>query len=184
MPDSSTAIVRDALCRADQAHWTRQPPQSDHARLRYLLAHAPDVPVLAAGLHTTPRTVNRVLDQRVRTCGKGLHQAIHAEVARLWQPRVRQRARQRAHGMRVSFRAWFGFDAAAGSSDDGRVRRLCVTLLPHHVELLFQAHARDADENELRHILADAIGAAYFHLPINSSERVRLTDIDYVDFDY
>ncbi len=184
MPDPSTPVVRDALDRADQAHWTRQPPQSDHARLRYLLAHTRDVRDLAARLHTTPRTLNRVLGQRVRRCSDPLHRAVHTEVARLWQPRVRLRARQAARGMRVSFRAWFGFDAAAGSSDDGRVRRLSVTLLPYHADLLFQAHARGADEDRLRGLLAEAIGVAYFHLPINSSENVRLTDIDYLDVDY
>jgi hypothetical protein len=184
MPDLNTLPVRDGLERADRAHWTRQPPQSDHARLRFLLTQTPDVVVLAARLGTTPRTLKRILDQQVRKCRGGLRQAIHAEVAALWQPRVRQRARQEAHGMRICFRGWFGFAAAGGSSDDGRVRMLTVDLRAYHVRLLFEAYARDAGEDELRRILADAIGVAYFNLPEGGPHIVRLNDIDFVDFDY
>ena len=184
MPDLNTLPVRDGLVRADRAHWTRQPPQSDHARLRFLLTQTPDIVALAARLGTTPRTLKRILDQQVRKCRKGLHQAIQAEAAALWQPRVRQRARQAAHSMRVCFRGRFGYTASRGSSDDGRVRMLTVTLRPYHVGLLLEAYARDASEDELRRIVGDVIGVAYFNLPEGGPDMVRLNDIDFIDFDY
>ena len=65
--------------------------------------------------------------------------------------------------MMVSFRAWLGFTAAAGSSDDPRLRFLTLSLQAPYIERLFTARHRNAPEDELRRILSDALGACYFH---------------------
>ncbi len=41
--------------------------------------------------------------------------------------------------MMVSFRAWLGFTAAAGSSDDPRLRFLTLSLQAPYIERLFTA---------------------------------------------
>jgi hypothetical protein len=61
-------------------------------------------------------------------------QAAHTEreVLRRWQPQVRRRAHRTIVDndglMTVSFRAWFGFTAAVGTTDDPRLRFLTTSL--------------------------------------------------------
>lgn len=92
---------------------------------------------------------------------------------------------QQLPGMCVYFRAWFGFDGATGSSDDGRMRQLAHDVPTSYAARLFEARYREAHEKELRIILGDAIGEAYFRVsPVNGMSVVRLTDIQYLEFSY
>ncbi|MFJ2112109.1 hypothetical protein ACIOEX_09395 [Streptomyces sp. NPDC087850] len=85
----------------------------------------------------------------------------------------------------VHFKAWFGFTGAAGSSDDGRVRHITEWLPTAYAARLFQARYRNADEGELREIIADAVGEAYFNVsPRGKLHMVALTDIVYIKFSY
>ncbi|WP_407701041.1 telomere-protecting terminal protein Tpg [Wenjunlia vitaminophila] len=62
-----------------------------------------------------------------------LREALSREVRKVWQPRVRARARKRAAtttGITVETRARFGCTAPVGTTDDGRFRRLTVHLSP------------------------------------------------------
>ncbi|KIF67151.1 hypothetical protein HY68_36260 [Streptomyces sp. AcH 505] len=189
--DLHTNSIADAIDIADAHHWTRQPPRSDHARLRFLLRHHTNIHTLAAHLHTTPATVEEILARRETPKPGGLlHRAIVKDLIRLWQPRVRHRIHQQVlagqHlGMMVHFRAWFGFTGSAGSSDEGRVRQLSHALYPPYPARLFDARYRNADEEELRDILGNAVGEAYFKVsPVGRLNQVRLTEIDFVEFAY
>ncbi|MEU6325164.1 hypothetical protein [Streptomyces sp. NPDC047009] len=185
-----TASVAEALDIADAHHWTRQPPLSDRARLRFLNAYHTDIHALAERLNTAPGTVRSILDRSQTTLDEPLRQAILREVIRLWQPRVRRRAHREIAtdphlGIWVQFRAWFGFNGAVGSSDDGRRRDLSQGLAHPFPARLFEARYRNAPEHELRQIVADAVGEAYFGVsPSGRLHMVRFTDIEYIAFSY
>jgi hypothetical protein len=185
-----TNSVAEALDIADAHHWTRQPPLSDRARLRFLNSRGADLSTLAGHLHTTPRTLQSILTNKRNAPNEALRQAILKEVIRLWQPRVRRRAHRaigdQQHSLWVHFQGWFGFNAAAGSSDDGRVRGLSQALHHPYPARLLEARHRSADEQELRSIVADAVGEAYFRVSPGRAalHMVRLTDIDYIEFSY
>ncbi|QLH19374.1 hypothetical protein [Streptomyces sp. Rer75] len=183
-----TDSVAEALDIADAHHWTRQPPCSDRARLRFLMSRSTDLATLASRLNTTPQALQRILTNQVRN--EALSQAILKDVIRLWQPRIRRRAHrvlaEQQHSLWVHFRGWFGFNAAAGSSDDGRVRSLSETLHHPYPARLFEARRSGASERDLRSIVADGIGESYFRVSTGRSglHLVRLTDVDYIEFSY
>ncbi|MFD7817656.1 hypothetical protein ACFV6E_32765 [Streptomyces sp. NPDC059785] len=86
----------------------------------------------------------------------------------------------------LSFRAWLGFTAAAGSSDDPRLRFLTLSLNEPYPERLFTAQRHGAAETELRAILNDALSTCYFHRdrPAHTRESVNLERIDFLEFYY
>ncbi|MGI3202522.1 hypothetical protein ACRJ4W_37435 [Streptomyces sp. GLT-R25] len=119
----SAATVQEALDRADARHWTRSPPRSPRARLAFLLRHAGgDQAALAARLAVPAHELDSLRAVRRPSEDDPVQQAVERDVIRLWQPRIRHRAHTAIlHNngqMMVSFRAWLGFTAAAGSSDD------------------------------------------------------------------
>jgi hypothetical protein len=187
----SADTVQEALDRADSRHWTRMPPRSTRARLTYLLKqHQHDTVTLAHRLQADSADLTALRDTGQIAADHPLHQAVEREVVRLWQPRVRRRAHAAilANGgqMMLSFRAWLGFTAAAGSSDDPRLRFLSLSLQAPYPESLLTAQRRGASEAELRAILSDALGACYFHRnrPAQTNETVSLERIDYLEFYY
>ncbi|MFC9679424.1 telomere-protecting terminal protein Tpg [Streptomyces sp. NPDC056948] len=187
----SADTVQEALDRADSRHWTRNPPRSTRARLTYLLKQTrQDAAALADLLQMTSAELNVLRASPQIPADHPLHQTVEREVVRLWQPRVRRRAHATILAnngqMMLSFRAWLGFTAAAGSSDDPRLRFLTLSLQSPHPHALFTARHRDAPEPELRGILNDALGACYFHRnrPTPSGETVSLERIDFLEFHY
>jgi hypothetical protein len=186
----STASIAEALDIADAHHWTRQPPRSDRARLRFLASKEKDPAALSRRLGTTPQKLRRLLASQPGAANQELSRAILKEVVRLWQPRIRHRAHQVAsqqqHSMHVHFCGWFGFNASAGSSDDGRLRRLSENLHHPYPARLLEARHHNASEDELRTIVADGIGESYFKVSPGRSglHAVRLADIDYIEFSY
>ncbi|MEI5011707.1 hypothetical protein RB196_34560 [Streptomyces sp. PmtA] len=191
----SANTVHEALDRADARHWTRNPPRSPRARLAFLLSKSGHDPAtLAARLHTTPQALESFASLPSSQGGdqkdSALQQAVEREVIRLWQPRIRRRAHatilHNGGQMMVSFRAWLGFTAAAGSSDDPRLRTLTLSFHAPHVEALFSARHRGAPEPELVAILSHALSACYFHRnrPQGTAEKVSIERIDYLEFYY
>ncbi|TCR15954.1 hypothetical protein [Streptomyces sp. BK205] len=187
----SANTIQEALDRADSRHWTRTPPHSIPARLTYLLKqNRHDTAALAYRLQTTPADLDALRTAARTSQDHPLHQAVEREVIRLWQPRVRRQAHDAilANGgqMMLSFRAWLGFTAAAGTSDDPRLRFLTLTLNTPYPELLFTAQHNGTPEAGLRDILSDALGACYFHRgrPAHLQEKVSLDRIDYLEFYY
>jgi hypothetical protein len=185
-----TDSIAQALDIADAHHWTRQPPRSDRARLRFLTSKHQNPTQLANRLNTSPRKLQRILTNQPTPPDEALSHAILKEVVRLWQPRIRRQAHQALcqgqHSLYVHFRGWFGFNAAAGSSDDGRVRRLSENLHHPYPARLLEARHRNASEQELRNIVGDGVGGSYFRVSPHSNglHAVRLTNVDYIEFSY
>ncbi|MFE5096382.1 telomere-protecting terminal protein Tpg [Streptomyces sp. NPDC056638] len=62
----------------------------------------------------------------------------------------------------VSTRARFGFTAAAGTTDDARIRDITQALSPQWADRLFTAHEQGANEQQLQQIAADGLAQMYF----------------------
>ncbi|MFF3910537.1 telomere-protecting terminal protein Tpg [Streptomyces sp. NPDC001848] len=187
----SADTVQEALDRADSRHWTRTPPRSTRARLTYLRKQTRhDTATLAQLLQANTADLKALRETGQIPTDHPLYQSVEREVIRLWQPRVRRRAHDTilANGgqMMLSFRAWLGFTAAAGSSDDPRLRFLTLSMQAPYPEALFTARHHDAPEAELRAILNDALSVCYFHRnrPAHTTETVSLDRIDYLEFYY
>ncbi|MCX5589619.1 telomere-protecting terminal protein Tpg [Streptomyces erythrochromogenes] len=181
-----TQSISEALDIADQRHWTRTPLRSHTDRLDYLIAQLGTRQTAARLQLQDPIVSAGPSSLTDETC-----QAIDREVRRIWQLTERQAlhgtlVRNNAQVI-VRFRARFGFSAARGSSNDSRLRFLAPQLLPQHAADLFAARHRDAGEAELRRILGDAIGAAYFFRrlgPHQTQAAAAINDLDFVEFRY
>ncbi|MFJ7593354.1 telomere-protecting terminal protein Tpg [Streptomyces sp. NPDC097617] len=183
--------VQEALDRADSRHWTRNPPHSAQARLNYLQRHhGGDRAAVAAHLGATPQRLEAFISSPKQTDSDPLRDAIEREVIRLWQPRIRRQAHHtildNGGYVMVSFRAWLGFTAAGGSSDDPRLRTLSLGLDAPHPACLFEARHRNAPERQLLQVLSAALGACYFHRnrPQATDESVTIDRVDYLEFYY
>ncbi|MEY9490974.1 transcriptional regulator with XRE-family HTH domain [Streptomyces calvus] len=147
---------------------TRPVPSSTEARLRFLLAaHRGSTRRVATVLGVSQRTVQRWVTKRPgarRPPGPTQIRAIDEAVLARWQPRVRARLRAQAEAEGFVFhtRARFGFAAAAGSSDDPRVRWITQDLPGEVARELFAARDAGAGEQQQTVILARALGHAYF----------------------
>ncbi|MGX5397167.1 telomere-protecting terminal protein Tpg [Streptomyces anulatus] len=181
--------VTEALDRADARHWTKQPPRSGRARIKFLRQHTQDDAQALAALLTVPEhEILGLLEDCTPTDTQAA--AIEKAVLARWQPRVRRRAHRIITDndglMTVSFRAYFGFTAPCGTTDDPRLRFLTTSLRPPYPERLFAARHRFAPEQECHRLLGDALAASYFHhqgAP-HSLEAVALQEIDYLEFLY
>ncbi|MGW9213230.1 telomere-protecting terminal protein Tpg [Embleya sp. NPDC055664] len=182
--------IGDGLDQAAQHVLTRKPPRSTKARVRFLMSKNQNrTRIVAALLGVSQRTVERYLKGDRKNPPGPVNARIDAEVRRLWQPRVRRRAEQRAAAagaVIVETRARFGFSSAAGSTDDPRMRRITQPLPPDRARELFDAHHAGAPERDLERIVAAGLHQAYFQesgTRAEDLEAVELTDVDYCEFD-
>ncbi|MEV7547587.1 XRE family transcriptional regulator [Streptomyces sp. NPDC089915] len=182
MPD-----ISDGLTKADELHFTRPIPKSAGAQMRYLVKQLKSTKNVATLLGISQRTVERYVANKIKQPKPALAARLETEVRRRWQPLVRKRAREQAArttGLVIETRARFGFTAAPGTTDDGRMRRITQHLPPEYARRLFTAQDTGATETQLRHITAEALQEIYFK---DNGARaggllVEFTDIDYVDF--
>ncbi|MEV0415828.1 XRE family transcriptional regulator [Streptomyces sp. NPDC050448] len=179
--------IDDSLTRADELHFTRSVPKSAGAQMRFLVKQLKSTREAARLLGISQRTVERYVKDQIRQPKPALAARLESEVRRRWQPLVRKRARDRAAsttGLVIETRARFGFTAAPGTTDDGRMRRITQHLPPEYAARLFSAQAAGAAESRLQQIAAEALQEMYFK--DNGSRAtgllVEFTDIDYVDF--
>ncbi len=183
MPDD----ISDSLTKADTLHFTRPIPKSAGAQMRFLLKQLKTTRAVASALGISQRTVERYVKNQIRQPKPELAARLETEVRGRWQPLVRKRARARAAtatGLVIETRARFGFTAAPGTTDDGRMRRITQHLPPEYAARLFAAQEAGAAEPRLRQIAAEALQEIYFK---DNGARatnllVEFTDIDYVDF--
>ncbi|MGW4029550.1 telomere-protecting terminal protein Tpg [Streptomyces sp. NPDC004838] len=182
--------IADALDRAGQETFTRQPPKSAVARMR-LLVKAENGSTLRAAtrLGVSQRTVERYLTGQFKRPRPALADALARETAKVWQPRVRERRRRRAAtstGITVETRARFGYTAPIGTTDDPRMRRLTVHLPPVYAHRLFEARQQGASDRLLRGIVAEGLREIYFQDNGHRAQGldVEITDIDYLDVSY
>ncbi|WP_327270777.1 helix-turn-helix domain-containing protein (plasmid) [Streptomyces sp. NBC_01218] len=180
-------IIGDSLDRAEAETFTRPVPASPAARVRFLVQREKgSTRAVARRLGVSQRTVERYLKGQIRRPRPDLAARLGEEVRKDWQPRVRERARKRAAastGIKVETRARFGFTAAAGSSDDGRIRRLTQALPPAYAARLFDAKAAGASDEDLQAVIAEGLQDQYFQDGGRRATglQVQFTDIDYLD---
>ncbi|GAA2679328.1 telomere-protecting terminal protein Tpg [Streptomyces lunalinharesii] len=189
MPPTNTSVAY-ALDIADQRHWTRRPPDRPDARLRHLL-HTQAAHLLAPRLLAHPQALTRWADGETNDLTDTHATLIEHEIYRTWQPQVRSRAHQQIlkHDgcVTVQLHARFSFTTSSGEFHDPRLRRLTEDLPLLHARRLFDARHHDAAEEDLRCILADGIGEAYFFRvlpPDQQQAAVTLTDLHAIQFHY
>ncbi|WP_329391999.1 XRE family transcriptional regulator (plasmid) [Streptomyces sp. NBC_01351] len=179
--------ISDSLTRADEQHFTRPIPKSAGAQVRFLVKQLKSTKAVASALAISQRTVERYVKNEIKQPKPALAARLEAEVRRRWQPLVRKRARDKAArttGLVIETRARFGFTAAPGTTDDGRMRRITQHLPPEYASRLFAAQDAGAAESQLRQIAAEGLQEIYFkdNGARATSLLVEFTDIDYVDF--
>ncbi|MCP9946825.1 XRE family transcriptional regulator [Streptomyces somaliensis] len=181
--------IEDAIERADQETFTRQPPKSLKARVNFLVRRMKTTKAVAAEIGVSQRSVERYRTGERRHPPKDIADRIEAAVRARWQPKVRGRRREQAAtatGITVETRARFGYTAPVGTTDDGRMRRLTVHLPPTYARRLFDARQQGATDQQMRDIVARGLQEVYFKDDGRRAQglEVALTDIDYVDLSY
>ncbi|MFF8371704.1 telomere-protecting terminal protein Tpg [Streptomyces lydicus] len=183
-------IIQDSLDKAAEHTATRPAPRSAPAQMRYLVkTEKGSTRAVAELLGISQRTVERYVKAQIKRPRPELAARMEREVRRRWQPRVRERARKRAAttgGIVIETRARFGFTAAPGSTDDGRIRLITQALPPRYAARLFDAESAGATEQQLRDIAAEGLQEIYFKDRGRRADglQVEFTDIEYVELDY
>ncbi|MFF0561381.1 telomere-protecting terminal protein Tpg [Streptomyces sp. NPDC004266] len=129
------------------------------------------------------RTVERYVTGKFKRPRQEPRARLEGEVKKSWQPQVCARARQKAattSGLVVSTRARFGFEAAAGTTDDARIRGITQALPPEYADQLFSAREQGAGEDQLRQIAAEGLARMYFRA---DSTRAHGLDVECTDTD-
>ena len=189
-PAPARGLIHDGLEAAERAEFTRPVPKGAAAQFRFLLARAKgSTAAVAARLGISRRTVQRYATGKLRRPQKALQAALAEETARDWQPAVRARVREQtasSGGLLIEARARFGFTAAPGSTDDGRIRRITQHLPPTYASRLFDAQAAGATEQQLQNIAAEGLQEIYFKDRGRRAQglEVEFTDIDYIELDF
>ncbi|MFI1855538.1 telomere-protecting terminal protein Tpg [Streptomyces sp. NPDC020480] len=181
--------VAEELDKAVQGAFTRPVPKSAGAQMRYLVKkHGGRTKPVAELLSISQRTVERYVNNQIKTPRPHLADRLEREVRARWQPQIRARAKQAAataSGIMIDVQARFGYTAAPGTTDQARVRHLTLALPPRHAARLLEAQEAGADEDELRQVAAEALGEVYFR---DNGRRahgleVELTDLVALEFE-
>ncbi|MEU3226812.1 XRE family transcriptional regulator [Streptomyces sp. NPDC006976] len=178
----------DSLDRALEGAFTRPAPKSAQAQMKYLVKQLKGTRAAAQALGISQRTVERYVTGKLKRPRRDLRGRLEREVKKRWQPQVRARARKKAastDGLVVSTRARFGFEAAAGSTDDARIRDITQALPPQFADQLFSARERGATEQQLRQIAADGLAQMYFRANDSRAHGlgVEFTDVERLDIE-
>lgn len=181
--------IDDAIERADQESFTRQPPKTLQARINFLMKQLKTTKAVAQEIGVSQRSVERYRTGERKHPPKAIAERIDAAVRARWQPQVRKRRRKQAAttGITVETRARFGYTAPIGTTDDGRFRRLTVRLPAQYAQRLFDARDAGASDRQMRQIIAEGFKDIYFQdggARAMGLTDVTLNDIDYLDLDY
>ncbi|WP_069170175.1 telomere-protecting terminal protein Tpg [Streptomyces griseus] len=182
-------ILEDSLDQAAANTVTRPAPKSANAQMRYLVKQFKGTGAVADALGISQRTVERYVRNQIRQPRPDLAARLARQVRERWQPRVRERAKRMAAtttGIVVETRARFGFTAAPGTTDDGRVRRITQHLPPEYAARLFDARTAGATEQQLRAVVAEGLQEQYFKDGGRRAQgvQVEFTDIDYMEIEF
>jgi hypothetical protein len=178
----------DSLDKAVQGAFTSPIPKTAGAQMRYLVKQFKGTRAAAAALGISQRTVERYVTGQFKRPRRDLAQRLEREVKKKWQPQIRAKAKQQAattDGIIIDTRARFGYTAAPGTTDDGRLRHLTQALPPQYAARLFEAQDQGASEQQLRNIAAEGLQEIYFkdHGRRAQDLQVEFTDVDYIDFE-
>jgi hypothetical protein len=186
--DADDELIGEAVERASQEAFTREPPKTLRGRINFLLKQLKTTKAVAQELGVSQRSVERYRKGERKHPPKAIADRIDAAVRARWQPRVRAQRQKRAAttgGITVETRARFGYRAPVGTTDDGRFRRLTVHLSPAYAKRLFDAQQGRSTEppNE---VIAEGLQEHYFKDNGRRADQleVEFTDIDYIDVDY
>ncbi|MCY1649245.1 helix-turn-helix transcriptional regulator [Streptomyces sp. SL203] len=168
---------------------TRDIPKTTSGRFNALMRKEKgNTQRVAERLGVSRRTVQRYIkgERKIDNSPKVVAR-LEKEVSKDHQPKVRAKAQKEAkqRGLTVETRARFGFNAAGGSTDDARLRRLTEDVPDHLVDGIFEA-LRNGDESEAQKLIAEGLAEEYFRTPGTEREGldVEFTDIDYVELDW
>ncbi|MEV0495681.1 telomere-protecting terminal protein Tpg [Streptomyces atratus] len=182
-------VVGESLGHAVAATATRPIPKTAGAQVRFLVKRLKGTRPVADLLGVSQRTVERYVKDQIKTPRAQLASRLADEVRTRWQPRVKENAKKNAAistGIVVETRARFGFTAAPGSTDDGRIRRITQHLPATYAARLFDAQAAGAPEQQLQAVLAEGLQQEYFKDRGRRADGllVEFTDIDYVELSF
>ncbi|WP_406415452.1 XRE family transcriptional regulator [Streptomyces sp. NBC_00873] len=182
-------ILGDSLDRAAASTATRPIPKSAGAQMRFLVKQFKGTRAVADLLGITQRTVERYVKDQIKKPRPDLAARLTGEVRYRWQPRVKEKAKKNAAtstGIVVETRARFGFTAAPGTTDDGRIRLITQHLPPQYAARLFDAQTAGASEQQLRAVIAEGLQEQYFKDRGRRADGllVEFTDIDYVELEF
>ncbi|MBK3580313.1 XRE family transcriptional regulator [Streptomyces sp. MBT65] len=182
--------IEEAIERAEEESFTRQPPKTLKGQIGYLLKQMGSAKAVAQELGVTADSVNRYRRGARKHARADVAAKIDDAVRQRWQPQVRKRRQRQAAatgGITVETRARFGYTAPVGTTDDGRFRRLTVHLPPAYAQRLFDARDAGASDQQMRDIIASGFKDVYFKdggsRAVGLSD-VSLNDIDYLDVDF
>ncbi|MEU0659421.1 telomere-protecting terminal protein Tpg [Streptomyces lavendulocolor] len=182
-------LFGDGLEQAVQKAFTRPPPKSAGAQMRYLVKQLKGTKAVAQMLRISQRTVERYVNGQIKKPRPDLAARLEREVKARWQPQIRAKARQAAAttgGIVIDTRARMGYTAPIGSTDQDRIRHLTVALPPQYAARLFQAQEAGASDAQLQQIAAEALKEVYFQdsgRRAGSLEEVRFTDVQHLEFE-
>ncbi|BDM74866.1 hypothetical protein HEK616_83830 (plasmid) [Streptomyces nigrescens] len=180
--------VGEELDKAVQGAFTRPVPKSAGAQMRYLLRqHQRSTRRVAELLGISQRTVERYVRNQIKRPRPELADRLEREVRARWQPQVRARAKQAAaatSGIMIDVQARFGYTAAAGSTDQARVRHLTLALPPRHAARLLEAQGDGVGEDDLRELAAEALGEVYFRDSGRRAHGLEVELKDIVDLEF
>ncbi|MFJ7189575.1 telomere-protecting terminal protein Tpg [Streptomyces bacillaris] len=181
--------IHDAIERADQEAFTKDPPKTLKGQVGYLRKYL-SAQEIGEQVGVTADSVNRYRRGARKHARPDVAAKIEAMVRERWQPLVRKRRQKKAAttgGITVETRARFGYTAPVGTTDDGRFRRLTVHLPPTYARRLFDARDAGASDQQMRGIIAEGLKEIYFQDGggrATGLSDVTLNDIDYLDLDY
>lgn len=186
--DADDALINEAVDRAGEEVFTRQPPKTLKGRINFLLGKLKTTKAVARELGVTQRSVERYRTGERKHPPKAITDRIEAAVRARWQPKVRDRRRQQAAtttGITVEARARFGYTAPIGTTDDGRLRRITVHLPAEYARRLFDAQ-RGIGAQSPNEVIAEGLQEMYFkdHGRRADQLEVEFTDIDYIDVSF
>lgn len=176
----------DSLDQAVAKAFTRAAPKSAQAQMKYLVKQLKGTKAAADVLGVSQRTVERYISGKLKRPRAELAARLTGEVRKRWQPQIRAKAKKAAAtsgGLVIETRARFGYTAAAGTTDDGRMRHLTQALPPAYAARLFEAQEQGATEQQLLDIAAEGFQEIYFK---DRGRRaggllVEFTDVDHID---
>ncbi|MGK5545001.1 telomere-protecting terminal protein Tpg [Streptomyces sp. URMC 127] len=181
--------IEDAIERAGQEAFTREPAKTVQARVNFLLKYLTPKEI-GQEIGVTADSVNRYRRGSRKNPPEDVAVKIDTAVRSRWQPQVRRRRRKQAAartGITVETRARFGCTASIGSTDDGRFRRLTVNLPPAYAQRLFDARNTGASDQQMREIIAEGFKEIYFQdggARAMGISEVAITGIDYLDLGF
>lgn len=182
------ASIGNSLDNALEKAFTRPAPKGAQAQMRYLVKQLKGTRAVAQALGVSQRTVERYVKGQLKRPRPELRGRMEGEVKKRWQPQIKAKARKKAastDGLVVSTRARFGFTAAAGTTDDARIRDITQALPPEFADRLFTAREQGANEKQLQQIAADGLAQMYFRDNNSRAQGlgVEFTDVEHIRID-